>query len=174
MGQPSGWVLDGEVYDDNGNYGGDAQIGPSFYARFLHPDYPGSRYEINMYAIAQDYCQADAPQQPKCPHEGPQKTWTEEMRREHLACAWVPGTVGVEMQCTWRTGGGLNEDGRYESDDSDEILYDSTIGPLGDFPGETLADQVDAATRYAREYRDYWVKNVGDADFFSWDGESKK
>jgi hypothetical protein len=46
------WVQHGKVWDDDGNPGGDDQIGKASSVRFVNPDFPGARVTVHAYATA--------------------------------------------------------------------------------------------------------------------------
>lgn len=47
-----GWVQHGDVQVDDGDYGGDTQIGKAAHVRFAHTDMPGRLVTVTAYPVA--------------------------------------------------------------------------------------------------------------------------
>lgn len=168
------WELDGEVYEDSGDVGGDIQVGPAFSARFKSADCPEARFEIELYATAKTYMELGE-EEPACPHKAVLLESLDNgagrfapLPEEHLACTYKPGTVDVQQRTTYRRNGHMIE-GNYESDDADDIYYEWSGSDVG-YRADTLTEEIRLATADAKEQMAEWVVEIN--KFLVWDGRS--
>lgn len=169
------WVLDGPIMEDAGDIGGDIQVSPAVSARFRSDDCPEARFEVAVYVTAKQYMDLGE-SDPDCPHRvvilesyGDGVVRRAPMPEEHLACSFKPGTVDVQAQYTYRMNGRL-VDGIYESDDSDHITYE-WVGSDLDYPGDTLTEQIKAATRDVTQTVQNWADRIN--MYLEWDGRTR-
>lgn len=169
------WVQDGEINEDAGHFGGDIQVGPAISVRFRSDEQPDARFEVVMYATAKQYMDVDEAD-PDCPHPrviaehlGNNVARYEPMPAEHIACDYKPGTVDVQAEYTYRRNGKI-ENGVYESDDSDHIVYEWVGSDVGYNPDKGMVEEIRLATEDAKANVRDWVANIG--MYLYWDGVS--
>lgn len=182
------WVLDGPVIEDAGSVGGDIQVGRAISARFRSDACPEARFEVTVYATAKPYMELGE-DDPECPHREPEgwvckNGWQEDhgpdfpngvrcvcwLPDEHLACSFKPGTVDLQAEYTYRRNGKI-VDGVYESDDSDDIVYEWVGSDIGyAHNGRTLTEEIEYATADAQAKIMNWVNFIN--QYLKWDGRS--
>lgn len=95
------WVIDPEcgVMEDDGNPGGDRQVGNAASIRFVRPDLPNARITVYAYAEAPEQIEGDV----ECPHEavvledlGDGIVRYAPMPDEHVACTHDLSALGVD------------------------------------------------------------------------------
>ncbi len=170
------WVLDGEINEDAGDIGGDIQVGPAVSVRFRSDQQPDARFEIALYATAQEYVALDE-DAPDCPHpmvllenHGDGTGRFAPMPPEHIACSYKAGTVDVQSQCTYMTGGTV-KDGGYESDGSEEIVYEWEGADMGYGDGSNMPEDIRRATADALARVKNWTSSIN--AYLHWDGVSR-
>lgn len=142
------WTQHGQVWSDDGEVGGDRQIGKAASVRFVNPDYPNARVTV--------YAYADAPERSIKATVGSIEVF---MGYDHDL-----DNLGIESQVWFE----IDDDAKGDADEWDptwsEIKYeslDSYIAP-GD-PEKRVAVAEAAALA--------WVRSYDPAKHIEWDGE---
>lgn len=142
------WTQHGQVWSDDGDVGGDTQIGKAASVRFVNPDYPGARVTVYAYAHA-----------PERPIEA--KVGSIEV---HMGYGPDLGNLGIESQVWFE----IDDDAAGDADEWDptwsEIKYeslDSFIGPGTDEQRVAVAEAAALA----------WVRSYDPKKFIDWDGK---
>lgn len=142
------WTQHGQVWSDDGDVGGDVQIGKAASVRFVNPDHPGARVTVYAYAHA-----------PERPIEA--KVGSIEV---HMGYGPNLDNLGIESQVWFE----IDDDAAGDADEWDptwsEIKYeslDSFIGPGTDEQRVAVAEAAALA----------WVRSYDPKKFIDWDGK---
>lgn len=123
-----GWILYGSVAEDDGEPGGDEQIGKAPSIRFRHMDIPGVLVTVHVYPTAPELRAAD---QPECTHEEPagwkcKNGWDDLHKPDgrsacvcwlpaaHMRCSYDMDSVGLTMQTEFMICRDINDPGSTE------------------------------------------------------------
>lgn len=143
-----GWIQHGEVWSDDGDVGGDTQLGKAASVRFVNPDHPTARVTVYAYASA-----------PERPIEA--KVGSIEV---HMGYSADLGNLGIESQVWFE----IDDDAKGDADEWDptwsEIKYESLnsfIGPGTDEQRKAVAEAAALA----------WVRSFNAERDIHWDGE---
>jgi len=170
----SGWHMHGSVSDDDGQPGGDEQIGKAPSIRFAHFDIPGVLITVHVYPVAPELttdrmpdCTHDEPADWKCKHG-----WDElhhgrstESRcicylpPEHMRCSWDMDSVGLRMQTEFMICRDIDDPGSteewcdYEYNDLDTRPY---TGKVEEILAKAEADALKQVRMFNAERDIHW------------------
>lgn len=162
-----GWVQYGEIAEDDGDVGGDIQIGPARSVRFVDPKLPGRLITVYVYAVAQELALDD---QPGCTHpaeieedHGDGTATYKPSPPEHLACSHDMANVDLQMQTEFMICGDVDEPGNTEKWSEYQFDYVDDRPPYTGTIPEILAAANAAALQEVTSF---------DANqYITWDGE---
>ncbi|AXH66453.1 hypothetical protein SEA_SATIS_304 [Streptomyces phage Satis] len=143
-----GWVQHGEIWTDDGDVGGDVQLGKAASVRFVNPAHPGARVTVYAYAHA------------------PERAIEGRIGSIEVHSGYAPDldNLGVESQ-TWFE---IDDDAKGDADEWDptwsEIQHqslDTFISPGGD----------DERTKMAEAMALAWIRSFSPDRDIDWDGK---
>lgn len=162
-----GWIQHGEIAEDDGDVGGDMQIGPARSVRFVDPGLPGCLITVYVYAVAQELSLDD---QPECMHPAEiEEDFGDGTARykpsppEHLACSYDMGNVDLQMQTEFMICRDVDDPGSTEEWSEYQYDYVDDRPPYTGTIPEILAAANAAALQEVQTF---------DADkYITWDGK---
>lgn len=144
------WIQHGEIEEDGGQFGGNAQIGASASIRMINPDLPGRVVDVHVYPAAREL---RLDEQPDCTHIPGEA---------HLRCSYNMDAVGLEMLTICTTCTDIEDPGSTEK--WSDLKYDAVdSGPFTGTDEEIVAKAEAAALAKVRSF-------VPERDI-DWDGE---
>ena len=157
------WIIDPEcgVMEDDGNPGGDRQVGKSPSIRFVNPDRPNARITVHAWPDAPEWSSTDATA-PECPHEAvilerlsANVARFAPMPDEHLACTHDLSALGVATMTELAV---VDADGEvtWSREQYDPCL---DTAPLG---GDVAKAEAVALS---------WIQSLDPGRDLTWDGE---
>jgi hypothetical protein len=142
------WTMHGQVWADDGDVGGDTQIGKAASVRFVNPDCPGARVTVYAYASA------------------PERSIEAKVGSIEVFMGYDAdlGNLGIESQVWFE----IDDDAEGDADEWDptwsEIRYESLDSYIAPGPDEKRVAVAEAAALA-------WVRAYDPKKFINWDGK---